>query len=69
METTMLIDFLFLSGQVFCIAGLLYGAYRSITYRPDDRVEAEPALRHDPLTTHAWRVQRETIEHRLHRVL
>jgi hypothetical protein len=62
-----MIDFLFLAGQVFCIAGLLYGAYRSITYCPDDEVDGRPAIGHEPLTTKVWRIQRESIAHRMRR--
>ena len=29
-------ELLFAAGQILCIAGLLYGAYFSITFRPDE---------------------------------
>ncbi len=56
-----MVDFLFAAGQALCIVGLLYGAYVSITFRPDEDV-ARKKTTHDPLTTHMWRAPDETMD-------
>ena len=54
-----MMDFLIYLVQSLCICGLLYGAYVSITFRPNEG--ASPRRTHfDPLTTHMWDTHRET---------
>lgn len=63
-------DFLFALAQAFCILGLLYGAYLSITYRQEDPQQKRSSgeIRFDPVTTHTWSLPAETLEDRLRRV-
>jgi hypothetical protein len=66
MEAPM-VDFLFALGQALFILGLLYGAFRAITYRQEDPEENAPATRIRFEETHAWYVSPETSENRLRR--
>jgi hypothetical protein len=65
METSM-VDFLFASGQGLCVVWLLYGAYLSIIYAPQqDRLNTW--INFDPMTTHARYSTNESLEDRLRR--
>jgi hypothetical protein len=65
----MVLDFIWASGQILSIIGLLYGAYASITYphhkrsSPPASTPADTGARYDPITTHAWNVTSRTLEH------
>lgn len=62
-----MVDFLFALGQALCILGLLYGAYLSITYRPEHPEEngSTADTRLDPVTPPVSYVPAETLENRL----
>jgi len=62
-----MMDFLFTSGQIICICGLLYGAYLSITYAPDEGTSST-RIDSGPVTTHARDTRGETLEQRTRRV-
>jgi hypothetical protein len=66
METPM-VDFLFALGQVLFIVGLLYGAFRAITYRQEDPEEnaCTAHIRFEEM--HVWYVPAETSQNRLRR--
>jgi len=56
-------DILFAGGQLFCIAGLLYGAFLTMTFRPDEKVRRRNF--YDQLIRH---VRRTPGRRRLHRL-
>ena len=55
-----MVEFLVGVAQAACIAGLLYGAYLSITYR-DDGEPASAPVRSDAETAQAWMNAPETL--------
>lgn len=59
-----MVDFLYTLGQSLCLAGLLYGAFLCISYRPDADAPGRYA-RFDAITTHAWDEHRAEPMHRL----
>ena len=62
-----MVDFLFALGQSLCGAGLLYGAYLSISCTPDDM--SSPALaKFKYLATHARNAADDALEQRVRRV-
>lgn len=56
-------DFLFAGGQLLCSAGLLYGAFLCITFRPDENVRRTRF--DDPLAKHVWHTPGKRLPQRL----